>query len=112
MASRELVAASVRPLVLSILAQEPSYGYGLIQQVRELSADRLDWTEGMLYPVLHRLEKEGLIRSEWRASDSGRDRKYYRLTDSGKKARKLEEKEWLSVHNALAKLWNLNPAST
>ena len=60
MLSRELVAASTRPLLLSLLAEGESYGYALIQRVKELSGGELNWTGGMLYPVLHRLEEEGL----------------------------------------------------
>jgi PadR family transcriptional regulator PadR len=111
MPSRELIAASSRPLLLSILSEGPSYGYAIIQRVRELSEEEVQWTDGMLYPVLHRLEKEGLIKSEWGKADSGRERKYYRLTDSGRKAKQLEKEDWLTVHNALARLWKIKPAS-
>jgi PadR family transcriptional regulator, regulatory protein PadR len=111
MVSRELVAASARPLVLSILGEGESYGYAIIQRVRELSENNLEWTDGMLYPVLHRLEKEGLIESEWQKGESGRERKYYRLTDSGKKAKRQEQAEWLKVHNAMARLWKIKPVS-
>src|SRR5215203_3283540 len=107
MISRELVAASARPLVLSILAEGESYGYAIIQRVRELSGHNLEWTDGMLYPVLHRLEKEKLIQAEWRTAETGRERKYYRLTDTGKKAKKLEQEEWLTVHNTMARLWKI-----
>lgn len=112
MVSRELVAASARPLVLSILAEDCSYGYAIIQRVRELSEENLDWSDGMLYPVLHRLEKEGLIESEWRTAESGRERKYYRLTDSGKKAKRADQADWLTVHNTLARLWKIKPSLT
>src|SRR4051812_14482267 len=105
MISKELVAASSRGLVLSILSDGPSYGYAIIQRVRELSDEELRWTDGMLYPILHRLEKEGLIKSEWQNSESGRERKYYSLTSAGRKARKQEQTDWLTVHNTLAKLW-------
>jgi PadR family transcriptional regulator PadR len=111
MIARELVAASSRPLVLSILAEGPSYGYAIIQQVRELSEEALEWSDGMLYPVLHRLENEGLVESYWETPESGRERKYYRLTNAGRKARKEEQQEWMKVHNTLAKLWKIKPAS-
>ena len=62
-----------------MLAERESYGYELIQRVKELSDEEIEWTEGMLYPVLHRLEEEGLIESEWRDAESGRQRRYYRL---------------------------------
>jgi len=88
MVSRELVAASTRPLVLSVLKRGESYGYSIIQQVASLSGGELEWSEGMLYPVLHRLEKEKLILSRWKTGESGRKRKYYRLSSSGRKAAK------------------------
>jgi PadR family transcriptional regulator PadR len=80
--------------------------------VRELSQEEIEWTDGMLYPVLHRLEREELITSEWKESDTGRDRKYYRLSKDGKTALQTERKQWLSVHNTLSKLWKLKPALT
>ena len=111
MISKDLVAASSRPLVLSILGEGESYGYAIIQRVRELSQEEIEWTDGMLYPVLHRLEREGLITSEWKESDTGRDRKYYRLSKDGKTALQTERKQWLNVHNTLSKLWKIKPAS-
>ena len=80
MLSKELIAASTVPLVLSVLTEGESYGYALIQRVREVSGGKIEWTEGMLYPVLHWMEKEELIESEWREGESGRKRKYYRLS--------------------------------
>lgn len=106
MPSRELIAASSRPLILSILAEGESYGYAIIQRVRELSGGQLEWTEGMLYPVLHRLERQGLVKSLWRTSESGRKRKYYRILKTGTKALAAERQQWLNVHEALAALWS------
>ena len=106
MISKELVAASSRPLVLSILSEGESYGYAIIQRVKNLSDDHLKWTDGMLYPVLHRLEREGLIVAEWRTPESGRKRKYYKLKPEGRVALKGEREQWLQVHNTLTKLWN------
>src|SRR3989454_6970297 len=77
---KDLVAASATPLVLAILAEGESYGYAIIKRVGELSKGHLQWTDGMLYPVLHRLERHGLVASRWRSSATGRRRKYYRLT--------------------------------
>lgn len=105
MPSKELVAASSRPLVLSILAEGESYGYEIIQRVRQLSGGKLVWTEGMLYPVLHRLEREGLVKSVWRTAETGRKRKYYKLVRKGAAALAHERRQWLSVHGTLAALW-------
>lgn len=109
--TKDLVAASARPLLLSILARGENYGYEIIRQVRELSGGRIEWSDGMLYPVLHRLAGEGLIESEWRAAESGRERKYYRLSRDGRKAMRQEREQWLAVHNTLCALWNLQPSS-
>ncbi len=111
MLAKDLVAASSKPLVLSILSGGESYGYEIIQRVRALSGGNVEWSDGMLYPVLHRLEREGLIASEWREAETGRERKYYSLTSKGCKALKGERQQWLKVHNTLCKLWKLEPAS-
>src|SRR3954468_18612476 len=109
--SKDLVAASTVPLVLSVLGQGESYGYELIQRVRELSAGKIEWTEGMLYPVLHWMEKEQLIESEWRNAETGRKRKYYRLCKKGRNALRQEREEWMAVHETLAKLWQPQSSS-
>jgi len=111
MIAKDLVAASSKPLVLSILAEGESYGYQIIQKVRQLSGGQIEWSEGMLYPVLHRLEREGLIGSEWKEADTGRERKYYALASKGRKILNAERQQWLTVHNSLCKLWKLKPVS-
>ena len=111
MLTKDLVAASSKPLLLSILADGESYGYEIIQKVRELSGGEIEWSDGMLYPVLHRLERDGLIESEWKKSDTGRERKYYFINSGGRKALKSERQQWLAVHNSLCKLWKIKPAS-
>ena len=112
MLSKELVAASTVPLVLSILAEGENYGYALIQRVHELSGGDIQWTEGMLYPVLHWMEDQEMITSEWRKSESGRRRKYYALRQRGTRVLDSERKQWMSVHKTLAKLWKTRPHST
>jgi PadR family transcriptional regulator, regulatory protein PadR len=109
MISKELVAASTKPLVLSILSDGESYGYEIIQKVRKLSGEDIEWTEGMLYPVLHRMERDELIESFWHKAETGRKRKYYRIKRQGKTALKTEQTQWLTVHRTFEKLWNLNP---
>src|SRR6188472_341893 len=102
---KELVAASSVPLILSILSEGESYGYAIIQRVRELSGGRLEWTDGMLYPILHRLEEQGLIKSFAGESESGRKRKYYRIQEKGRRALEMQRAEWNAVHAALALAW-------
>jgi len=105
MLNKELIAASSTPLILSILAEGESYGYEIIQRISALSGDEITWSEGMLYPVLHRLEKEELVTSEWKVVETGRRRKYYRLNKKGMTAMEEEKKQWGIVNNTLAKLW-------
>jgi len=105
MISKALIAASTKPLILSILSHGENYGYQIIQKVKKISGGKMEWTAGMLYPVLHRLEKDGLIRSEWRLSTEGRRRKYYILMDAGEAELESEMREWMSVHEAFRNLW-------
>lgn len=99
------MAASTKPLILAILAQREMYGYQIIQEVIELSGGTLEWSEGMLYPVLHRLERERLVRSQWKISENGRRRKYYRLTETGLKELEKEKSQWKKVNSLLSNLW-------
>lgn len=103
--AKDLVAASSVPLVLSILAEGDSYGYAIIQRVNELSVGEIAWTEGMLYPVLHWLEGERLIKGTWGTSDSGRKRRYYTLLPGGAKHLAEQKIQWLTVHATLHRLW-------
>jgi DNA-binding PadR family transcriptional regulator len=110
MATKALVAASSKPLILSILSHGKSYGYQIIKNVERLSGGELDWTDAMLYPVLHRMEDEGLIQSEWVLADNGRRRKYYALTPKGKEELESQKSQWMNVHQALQELWSPNPS--
>lgn len=103
--SKELVAASSRPLVLAVLAQGENYGYALLREVERLSGGALTWQEGMLYPVLHRLEREGLIEATWRTAQSGRRRKYYSITRKGLEVLQAERSAWESMDTTLRKAW-------
>jgi PadR family transcriptional regulator len=105
MLTKELVAASTEPLILSLLSRGESYGYALIQAVKELSGNRIEWTDGMLYPVLHRMEREGWIQSRWRESENGRKRKYYSIKKDGKKALEEQRDQWITVSQVLKRLW-------
>ncbi len=102
--SKDLAAASSTPLVLSILSHGDSYGYAIIQQVHELSDGQMEWADGMLYPILHRLEKKKLIESYWGTAETGRKRKYYRLLQAGLKELHEQRKNWASLHGMLRKL--------
>ena len=98
---KDLVAASATPLVLSILSERESYGYAIIKRVDELSGGELQWTDGMLYPVLHRLERNGYVQASWGVSETGRRRKYYRLTEEGSVELASQRQQWKLVDSAL-----------
>jgi len=104
MLRKELVAASAEPLILSLLARGESYGYAIIQEIKARSDNQMQWTDGMLYPVLHRLERRGLIKARWGESDTGRKRKYYSLKKDGQKALAQHEEQWSLVSSVLGGL--------
>lgn len=104
--SKDLMAASSTPIVLAILAEDDSYGYAILQRVRELSGGRMEWTDGMLYPVLHRLERLGHVEARWETADSGRRRKYYSITRAGKSQLAEDRKQWEAVDATLREIWN------
>jgi len=108
MATKALVAASTKPLILSILSYGENYGYKIIKEVERLSEGELEWTDAMLYPVLKRMEAEELIKSNWVKTESGRRRKYYRLTEQGLEQLDRERSQWLRVNRAFVKLWGLS----
>jgi DNA-binding PadR family transcriptional regulator len=109
MLSRELAGASAKPIILSILASRESYGYAILQRIEDLSDGELSWDDSTLYPVLHRLENDGLLSSSWRTADNRRRRKYYRLTSKGREELDTEKRQWLRVDAVLAQLWGLQP---
>jgi DNA-binding PadR family transcriptional regulator len=103
--NKDLIAASSTPIVLAILAEGDSYGYAILQRVKEASSGRMEWTDGMLYPVLHRLERQGHIEARWELSENGRRRKYYRITDQGRAHLADERRQWQAVNDALHGIW-------
>jgi DNA-binding PadR family transcriptional regulator len=103
--NKDLIAASSTPLVLAILAEADSYGYAILQRVRELSGGHLAWTDGMLYPVLHRLERLGHVEARWEVAESGRRRKYYQITPQGRAQLAEERRQWQAVDATLRATW-------
>ena len=109
--NKDLIAASSTPLVLAILTEGDSYGYAILKRVQELSGGRMEWTDGMLYPVLHRLERTGHIQARWQVADSGRRRRYYRITSQGRTQLAEERRQWQAVDATLRGIWRmLSPA--
>jgi PadR family transcriptional regulator PadR len=101
MISRTLMAASTRPIILAILSRGEDYGYNLIQEVKGFSGGNIDWTEGMIYPVLQRMEVDGLISSKWKISADQRPRRYFRITERGQAQLVSELTGWGNVWKAL-----------
>jgi DNA-binding PadR family transcriptional regulator len=102
---KDLVAASATPMVLAILDEGESYGYAIVKRVRELSGGELEWTDGMLYPLLHRLHRLGYVTHQWRTPDTGRRRRYYAITDDGRRALAEQQRQWATVTRALSDVW-------
>ena len=98
---KELIGASTSILVLGILAKDPSYGYEVVKRVNQEAENLFEWQEGTIYPVLHKLEKEGLLRTEWQEANTGRRRKYYYITDQGREALQSQSAQWQSFNSLL-----------
>jgi len=100
----ELLQGTLDMLILRTLQWGPQHGHGVGQAIRQSSVDLLQIERGSLYPALHRLEAQGLIASEWRASDLNRRAKYYRLTAAGKKQLVAEQSKWKLLVRAIARV--------
>ena len=103
--NKDLVAASSTPIVLAILAEGDSYGYAILERVRQVSEGRLEWKDGMLYPALHRIERLGLIEARWETAGTGRRRKYYSITAQGRAQLESERRQWEAVDATLRGIW-------
>jgi DNA-binding PadR family transcriptional regulator len=113
--AKDLVAASAIPLVLAILEEGESYGYAILKRIDELSGGELQWTDGMLYPLLHRLDRLGYVEARWEVPEGGRRRRYYRITPRGRDALSEQRRQWEVVAGALQNAWHsfqLGPLAT
>jgi PadR family transcriptional regulator, regulatory protein PadR len=104
--NKDLTAASAVPLILSLLIEQEDYGYSIIKRVRECSGGDLEWAEGMLYPILHRLEQQGSLAVRYAVAENGRRRKYYQITKSGLMQLKKLQEEWRKVNRTLESSWD------
>lgn len=109
---KDLVAAMATPLVLSILAEGESYGYAILKRVKELSGGDIEWTDGMLYPLLHRLERLGYLRAEWGSSPEGRRRRNYVITEAGQRQLAVQQRQWATANRTLSSLWQFAVPAT
>ena len=103
--AKDLVAASAMPLVLAILEESESYGYAILKRIDELSGGEMEWTDGMLYPLLHRLDRLGYVEARWDSSEGARRRRYYRITPAGRAALSEQRRQWEVVAGALQNAW-------
>lgn len=101
--NKELVGASTSILILKVLSHRPNYGYEIVRQVNEAAEGFFTWQEGTVYPALRKLEKEGLLRSQWEEAENGRSRKYYYITEQGHETIKEGTKEWESFSQLVLK---------
>jgi DNA-binding PadR family transcriptional regulator len=108
--AKDLVAASAIPLVLAILEESDSYGYAILKRIGELSGGAMEWTDGMLYPLLHRLDRLGYLEARWERVGARR-RRYYCITDAGREALAEQHRQWEVVAGALRNAWGPGPIS-
>jgi DNA-binding PadR family transcriptional regulator len=101
---KDLVAASATPIVLGILREGDLHGYAILARVKELSGGRMQWTDGMLYPLLHRMERLGLVVASWGVSETGRRRRLYAITEAGRAALAERQAQWDVVAETLQQL--------
>lgn len=103
--SKELVGASAMAIILSVLQNTDSYGYELLQRIKEFTNGKVVWQEASMYPLLKKMENEGLIKSYWKMNENERPRKYYTLLDGGRKQLEYNKQEWQRLNGVFEGLW-------
>jgi len=101
-ASTEVLQGTLDLLILKTVALEPMHGWGIAQRIQQVSREMLQIQQGSLYPALYRLERKGLIRAEWGASDNNRSAKFYSLTKKGRAQLEKELADWARLSSAVA----------
>lgn len=102
--AQDLISGTVEPVALALLAEGEMYGYEMVKAVNARSNGVLEWKEGTLYPLLHKLEGRGLVKSRWRQSPAGKQRKYYRLTAKGRRELAKQREQWQTVSEVVTTL--------
>lgn len=100
----DLLQGTLDLLILRVVALEPMHGWGISQRIQQISQDVLQVQQGSLYPALHKLEQQGLIQAEWRASENNRRAKYYSLTKAGRKRLGAEKASWERLAVAVTRI--------
>ena len=98
---RELIKGNADSLLLCLIGQQPMYGYQIIRELERRSQGYFKFKEGTLYPALHRLEKTGLVEGKWQTLPSGRQRRYYYITDKGYRLLVMKRSQWLDFLTAM-----------
>jgi PadR family transcriptional regulator, regulatory protein PadR len=106
----DLVQGTLDLLLLKILALEPLNGFAISQRLRQVSGEVLQVSDGSLYPALHKLEQEGWVTAEWRASENNRRAKFYSLTRRGRKELEKESQNWNRLSSAISQVVKLKEA--
>jgi PadR family transcriptional regulator PadR len=108
---RDLIKNSSDSLLLSLLDNQPMYGYRIVKELEARSQGYFRFKEGTLYPALHRLEKSGLITGKWETLSSGRQRRYYYITEKGKARLATEKLQWQDFLQAVRLVLEPRPSS-
>ena len=98
----EMPQGTLDMVILQVVGAGPIHGYALAHRIRLISRDLLQIQQGSLYPALHRLENRGFLTADWKASETGRDAKFYRLTPEGRAQLKAETANWARLSKAIA----------
>jgi PadR family transcriptional regulator, regulatory protein PadR len=107
---REFLTGTVGVLILSFLSEREMYGYEMLQEAERRSESTFQLKEGTLYPALHQMERDGLLKAKWRDSPAGRPRKYYSLTAKGRRRAHSKRRQWASISAAMRAILNHAPA--
>ncbi len=105
---KELVGASTALLILGVLAKSPDYGYQIVKRINQEAETIFQWQEGTVYPLLHKLEEEGWIRSQWETAENGRKRKYYYITSEGKETLESKVKQWKEFSGVINRIMEVS----
>jgi PadR family transcriptional regulator PadR len=97
----DLIQGTLDLLILKTISLEPKHGWAIAKRIQQVTEEVLQVTQGALYPALHRLEQQGWIRAEWKASETGREAKFYALTRAGAAQLKKELEQWERLSNAV-----------
>jgi transcriptional regulator len=100
----DLLRAALEPVVLEVIASGATYGYEIVRAIQQHSEGQLSTQEGTLYPALHRLEKQGLLKAQWKMSPEGRRRKHYALTSAGRRRLETLRAEWASFSKTIGRI--------